>query len=341
MLHAKPTWLITDEHAVIIYRGEEPRVIKAGTDLHKQVMQALLIDGDYDKVHTLLTPEKHLEVETQGDLKITPTGTLRDKQNDAVDPIVRDYLEEFLEKGLSLEPLVKLAANIKKVADPFVRDQMVRFLRCSKFPITDDGCFIAFKRVKEVEGKLLDIYTGKIPNNVGDSPRMAWEDVTKDPHTTCSAGLHVGAWGYMGVMSGDVTLAVKVNPADVVSVPYDYQDQKMRTMGYTVVASHLKSPDDYKPEILHKERPSRPKAVKAEVPAAPVTGEITVDLDTLSGSQIIKLTWLQCKKRITISQKSKVRVLKYAVEHFQSKSLHVSGHLVKAQSRILAKAMDR
>lgn len=169
---------------------------------------------------------------------------------------------------------------------------------------------------------------------------------------------------------GHSILAVKVNPADVVSVPYDYQDQKMRTCGYVVVARDLKSPEDY--QVEHPLRSSSPQkaapvekvipvvSTKKEAPAPAVekpvkmvkkplvinnkanpTGEVKIDLNTLSGSQIISLTWLQCKKRILISPKSKVRVVKYAVEHFQASKLHVSGTTVKVQSSFVQKVKEK
>jgi hypothetical protein len=341
----KPSWLITDEHATIVFRGKEPKILSASTELYAKVLEALLVKKDYALVEKLLFPEVLLAQETKGALKSSSVGTIRDNENLPVDPVVRDYLEEFLDKGYSLEPLVALAKNIKRAHNQFVRDQMVRFLRAGKLPLTEDGCFIAFRGVYKVEendtemfsrgfkvGDFIDNYSKSIRNNVGDAPRMAWEQVDQNPHQTCSAGLHVGSWAYMGHYHHIV--AVKVNPADVVSVPYEYGDQKMRCMSFEVMKSGIKSPTDYVPQIPLKDRPA---IVKESTTVIPVTGEVTVDLNTLSGSKIIQLTWLQCRKRITISPKSKVRVLKYAVDIFEKKKLWKVGSLVKVQARILAK----
>jgi hypothetical protein len=70
-------------------------------------------------------------------------------------------------------------------------------------------------------------------------------------------------------------------------------------------------------------------------------GEEKIDLKTLSGSQIISLTWLQCKKRILISPKSKVRVVKYAVEHFQAEKRHVADTTVRVQSSFVKKVTEK
>jgi len=370
---SKPTWIKTEEYLVIVFPGNVPMHVKVESPLFKQVLQALVVDEDYDKVFDILTPEKILTVETKGELSMDNQGIVKNRNKENVDPVVKDYIPEFRKNGWSLEPLARLAENISKARSQFVRDQMVRFLRASKFQITEDGCFIAFKGVqKNSDGNLVDAYTGTFSNNVGEHPTMPYESVDADPHRTCSHGLHVGAWEYMGAYkeSNRSILAVKVNPADVVSVPYEYQDMKMRTCGYVVMARDLKSPDDYQVEhplsssASQKTTPVAKSAVapKKEAPAptttpekpskvvrksleinnkVQATGEEKIDLKTLSGSQIIRLTWLQCKKRILISPKSKVRVLKYAVEHFKAKNRHVTDTTVKVQSSLVQKVKER
>jgi hypothetical protein len=61
---------------------------------------------------------------------------------------------------------------------------------------------------------------------------MARNSVNDNPEETCSHGLHVCSEGY--TKFGDRLMLVAVNPADVVSVPIDYNASKMRTCRYTV-----------------------------------------------------------------------------------------------------------
>jgi hypothetical protein len=63
---------------------------------------------------------------------------------------------------------------------------------------------------------------------------MPRDRVTFDPNNGCSFGLHVGTFSYANSY-GSTVLEVHVNPRDVVSVPTDCQDQKMRTCRYEVV----------------------------------------------------------------------------------------------------------
>jgi hypothetical protein len=56
-----------------------------------------------------------------------------------------------------------------------------------------------------------------------------------DPNQDCSKGLHVASYSYMRSSFGNTTIAVLVNPADVVAVPYDYNFAKMRVCEYKVL----------------------------------------------------------------------------------------------------------
>jgi hypothetical protein len=64
--------------------------------------------------------------------------------------------------------------------------------------------------------------------------------VDDDPNNTCSKGLHVASLPYLQHYPGSVTVLVKVNPANVVSIPTDYNNSKMRVCEYEVFAVHDK-----------------------------------------------------------------------------------------------------
>jgi hypothetical protein len=116
------------------------------------------------------------------------------------------------------------------------RECLFEFLEKFNAPITANGNFIAFKRVRS---DFMDIYSGTIDNSVGKVIQMDRAKVDDDPQHTCSAGLHVCADEYLDGYANAVstkTLVVEVNPAHVVAVPYDYNFAKMRVCEYKVVA---------------------------------------------------------------------------------------------------------
>ena len=53
----------------------------------------------------------------------------------------------------------------------------------------------------------------------------------------CSFGLHAGTYEYASNFGNGVTLTVRIDPANVVSVPRDCEYQKIRCSEYTVIAT--------------------------------------------------------------------------------------------------------
>jgi hypothetical protein len=126
--------------------------------------------------------------------------------------------------------------------NPHSKEHLFRWLETHNFTITDDGDFLAYKGVNVdftsctagpaiVNGEYMQ---GHIPNNPGNIVEMPRSAVKFDPTEGCSSGLHAGTWGYASTF-GPVTVLVKINPHDVVSVPTDSGDAKLRTCRYTVL----------------------------------------------------------------------------------------------------------
>ena len=116
-------------------------------------------------------------------------------------------------------------------------DELYLFLEACELPITEDGHFIAYKIVKN---DYKDIYSGTLDNSIGKTVSMPRNAVDDDRNRTCSAGLHFCSKDYLshygsGSRSNDRCILVKINPADVVSIPADYNNAKGRTWQYTVV----------------------------------------------------------------------------------------------------------
>ena len=64
---------------------------------------------------------------------------------------------------------------------------------------------------------------------------MPRSEVDENPDNHCSSGFHVGAWEYASSF-GERVVLVEVDPADVVSVPNDYNAQKCRVTKYKVLS---------------------------------------------------------------------------------------------------------
>jgi len=119
-------------------------------------------------------------------------------------------------------------------------------------PITEDGMLVGYKGVAVYDGEdtvdkmgntlqsgdYVDKYTGKtFRNNLMDNPSMNRRKVSDDCTQGCAAGLHVGTYDYADSWAGNggVVVLVKFDPANIVSVPTDCDQQKMRVTEYTVI----------------------------------------------------------------------------------------------------------
>ena len=81
-----------------------------------------------------------------------------------------------------------------------------------------------------------DIHSRTFDNSPGQILSMPRRDVDDNRERTCSYGFHAAAYSYArNFMGGGRLIAVKINPADVVSVPSDYNNQKLRTCRYEVM----------------------------------------------------------------------------------------------------------
>jgi hypothetical protein len=138
----------------------------------------------------------------------------------------------MLEDGFDVAPLVEFMHNLMKNPSKRAVDELYGFLEKNSLPITPDGCFLAYKRVR---GDYKDCYTGTMDNSVGKVVEMERNMVDDNRDNTCSTGLHFCSHSYLASFGGERTVIVKVNPADVVSIPSDYNNAKGRACSYEVI----------------------------------------------------------------------------------------------------------
>jgi hypothetical protein len=146
---------------------------------------------------------------------------------------------EFMSKGLPFQPLVNFLNNLMENPSMQSQKELYDFLEHEHLPITEDGHFLAYKAVTN---DFKDKYRGVFDNRVGQICEMTRSKVDDDRARGCSNGLHAGALnyvaGYGSLENGDKIVIVKINPADVVSVPSDCNCEKLRTCRYEVVGEY-------------------------------------------------------------------------------------------------------
>ena len=153
---------------------------------------------------------------------------------------------KFMGDGLPFDPMLRFLSNLMKNPSKRAVDELYDFLEAGELPITEDGCFLAFKNVRS---DYKDIHSGTFDNSIGSVCEMLRNRVCDDKDQTCSAGLHFCSIAYLPSFSdrdGGKTIILKINPADVVSIPSDYNNTKGRCCKYEVVAEYK---DDWRSKI--------------------------------------------------------------------------------------------
>lgn len=164
--------------------------------------------------------------------------------------ILRYYREGSKEDFL---PLVRFLQNINANPNAHSREQLYGWLEHQSFTITQDGCFIGYKSVtKDSSGRFVSTTRSRdgdnvvangtpvpsgepVPYAIGSRVSMPREVVNHNPSVGCSTGLHVGTWGYADSFTGGWVLSVKVNPANVASVPTECNAEKVRVSELDVI----------------------------------------------------------------------------------------------------------
>lgn len=151
----------------------------------------------------------------------------------------------------SAQGVQALAAFIERVLVATTNTSRVAlfsWIKERRLSLTEDGCFIAYKGVQRDEkNRLVSINRGpgyvngqyyesaNLDNSVGNVLSVDRSYVEAQPGVACGPGLHAGTWSYAKTFSRSDVLAVKIKPEDVVSVPTDSNQQKLRVCGYEVL----------------------------------------------------------------------------------------------------------
>jgi hypothetical protein len=166
---------------------------------------------------------------------------------DLVDNSLTRHIIRMIDgKDNNWQNFVKFMENIATNPSKTSRLHLFRWLDERDFTIDDNGHIVGYKGVTNTPTNLsvnsgrafvngVEI-NGHIPNEPGSVIEMPRSAVNPDRDTGCSTGLHVGTYDYASRF-GAKLLTVAVNPRDVVSVPGDCNEQKMRCCRYRVIGT--------------------------------------------------------------------------------------------------------
>jgi hypothetical protein len=223
---------------ITVVIGNQPHTISKTHVTYEKVKTAI-IAGDWDTVKDIIEPKKMVLNYGRGNVSIKgETLYWKDKE---LHSSLATRMIAMLTEGFPIEPMVAFMENLMDNPSRQAVQELYGFLEKNNLPITPDGCFLAYKRVRE---DYLDCHSGTMDNSVGRVVEMERNEVDDNRNNTCSAGLHFCGHSYLSHFGGARTVIVKINPADVVSIPSDYNDAKGRACRYEVIGEVGVNPED-------------------------------------------------------------------------------------------------
>ena len=220
---------------ISITRGRE---VWNASNEHPNFASALnaLSVGQFEKAVELIVIERAVKRYVKGNITIE-NGSLFYKNINLKNGIAQRIIKS-MNAGEDFEFYLPFLENLMLNPSERAVNRLFDFLEANDIEITTDGHFYAWKKVA---ADYKDIYTGEYDNtpNGKNPPRMDRNQVDEDDTTTCSRGLHVCSKSYLSQYgswsNGARVVKCKVHPQDVVAIPRDYKNAKMRTCGYVVV----------------------------------------------------------------------------------------------------------
>lgn len=231
------------------------------THVNYNSLREAVRNKDWDAIPELVTPEKTVENFGKGNITIV-NGEVR-YRGELMHNAITSRILSMIQEGFDANPLILFLDKLMNNPSRSAVQELYDWLERTSLPITENGDFIAYKKVNN---DYFDFYSSQVPNKPAElmseierasypktirgititveddatvlsMPRNMVDDARD---RTCSYGLHFCSMSYLPNYHGGNgrVLLVKINPADVVSIPNDYDFAKGRTCRYVVVGEH-------------------------------------------------------------------------------------------------------
>jgi hypothetical protein len=242
----------------------QPKAINREAEIFPAALEAIKQDN-VDALRDIMQMKKTIVAkvaEIGGDM-VTVTGNKVMYGTREITGVVTSRIFEMLRYGMNITPMLNFLTRLMKNPSKRAVDEAFSFADACSLPITEDGCLLAYRKngvgykdshsgtvvskpvacmtAEEIAKYSTGAIGGK-ENNVTmkiedglmtvSMPRNA---VDEEKNNLCSAGLHFCSFDYLNHFSGKHILVIKIDPADIVSIPADYNNAKGRCSKYQVV----------------------------------------------------------------------------------------------------------
>jgi hypothetical protein len=223
-------YLIQGKNIVVVINNT-PHTITSSHISYDKVKEAIRT-GDWETVQNIIEPKKVILEYGAGNISIQGDKMFW-KDNEFHNTLANRIIGMY-QDGFPIEPMIAFMENLMSNPSKRAVDELYTFLEKGNLPITPDGYFLAYKKVRK---DYLDIHSGTMDNSVGKIVEMERNTVDDNANNTCSTGLHFCSLDYLEFFGGrdSRVMVLKINPRDVVSIPADYNATKGRACRYEVI----------------------------------------------------------------------------------------------------------
>jgi hypothetical protein len=236
---------IINSAGIVLFLDNKPTKLEKGSSQYAKIIEAFDLPENQQEAAIRKALEKTAERVEKNGFKISPEEV--SYKGETLPKALADKVRSIHREGLPLNLFEKFWQNLQDNPSSSSVNELYEFLAYKELPITENGCFLAYKglesnlwsisgnkETKVVKGVVDE--RGRILNSIGAEIEVKRRDVDDNRDHHCSFGLHVGSLDYARGFAHGAVVVVKVNPKDVVSVPKDYSCQKCRVSAYKVVS---------------------------------------------------------------------------------------------------------
>jgi len=148
--------------------------------------------------------------------------------------VLVSHILDMYNDNFDLVPMAKFLKRLYNNPSAKAVEQLYGWMEANGITIDEEGYLVAYKRVQD---NYTSFYDNLTLNKVGTQVQMPRNAVDDRSERTCSNGLHFCSQSYLPAYCSGTgrVLILRIDPADVVSIPTDYKNAKGRACSYFVV----------------------------------------------------------------------------------------------------------
>ena len=196
MAAAKIPYILQDGFVSVVVDGRPFQLLSSHPTFRKMVKA--IKAKKWAKVPELVNLAQTISNRTHGNVEVR-NGEVFYKGS-VIHSALTKMMLNLIEHNQPVTSMLKFMDNLYKNPSQRAVSGLYGFLTAWSLPITDDGCFVAYKRVDD---EYSDIHSHTVDNHIGERPLMPRRKVDPNAETLCSDGFHFCSRQYLSGFPGE------------------------------------------------------------------------------------------------------------------------------------------